>query len=1056
MRFKKIAIVLLVSLLLSSLGQLAWSQALQNAITGQVQDQRGAVVAGAKVTTTNTATNVSRVTVSDSQGNYTVTSLVVGSYTVRAESPSFKAEVETGIVVQANKATRVDFSLSVGNVSQSVEVKATGAAPIIRTEDAALGAVLDETQVSKLPVVQRDFVSLAQMVPGANGSLDGNQNDLGRTQALNLSVNGQRQFDNNYRLDGVSFIDAFVNGSSFVPALDVISEVSVLSGQYSAAYGEYSGAQINMVTKSGTNKIHGSAFEYFQNDVLNARSFFDVKKPPLRYNQFGVTIGGPIVLPKLYNGHNRTFFFFGYQGDRLRTRTTFESTVATAQMRAGDFSQLLPTTVIVNPFTGVPFPNNVIPSGMVAPQATKLLKYVPLPNLPGTGVNFVNTGSNANNDNQYYARLDHNISQSDTLFVRTAYRGDNFRNVTVNPNFGSLGTPSNQNYVISESHVFSARFLNQAEVSYVRQSIPTRTGREGTNIDPLRDFGIAGLNFSNPLLVGIPTAAITGYLGTGENFANPRLLYSAPAVNDNATLQLTNHILTFGAEFYRRRQDFISVNARNQGTFDFTGQLSGNSFADFTLGLPFETEYQPEIGQSGIHQRHFSTYLQDDWRIARRLTLNLGLRYEYSGPYSDVTGHARNLDWATLSLFPAPGVTAPLNDPANRLAPRFGLAYRASEKTVVRTGFGIFTTTPTTANVNLLYTNPPVNASQFLFTNLAAPNLTLANLQTGTSSTAPPALLTIPKDYGPGYSEQWSLNVQRQLPGAWVAEIGYVGSHTLHLDNALSLNEPPTPGPGTVQSRRPIQQYADIRVLGDYAVSYYQGLDARVQTANWHGLNLLTSYTWSHCIDTGSDAATSVVGTDPQEPQNEYDRLRGQRGRCVIDFRKQYHLNAVYPIRVGAGLTGVPGVIVKGWSASVNGLVQSGDADTVTVSGNPANTGRGTIRPNRICDGNLPGSQQTYIRFFDTSCFVSAGNFAFGDSGRGVITGPATHIWNFSAIKEAKITESQSVQFRADFFNSFNNPHFGDPGLVVGTTTFGRSTTAGPGRQIQLGLRYDF
>jgi len=1036
--------------------QVLWSQGVQTAITGIVLDQSGAAVAGAKVTATNTATNVNRTVICDGEGNYIIPSLVIGTYTVKAESPSFKAVVETGIIVQANKSTRADFNLVLGSVEQSVEVSATAAAAIMRTEDSALGSVISETQVEKLPVPQRDFVALAQLVPGANGALDGNQNDLGRTQSLNLSVNGQRQFDNNYRLDGVSFIDAFVNGSSFVPALDVISEVSVLSGQYSAAYGEYSGAQVNMITKSGGNQIHGSAFEYLKNDALNARSYFDAKKPPLRYNQFGGTIGGPIVIPKIYNGHNRTFFFFGYQGDRLRTRTTLQGTDATQAMRNGDFSALLPSIVIKNPFTGQPFTNNMIPSGMISSQATALLKYVPLPNLPGTGVNYVNTGSNSNDDNQYYGRVDHKLTDKDTLFVRTALRTDNFRNVTINPNFGSLGTPSNQNYVISESHVFSPKFLNQAEVSYVRQSIPTKTGREGSDIDPLRDFGIAGLNFSNPLIVGIPTANITGYMGPGENFANPRLLYSAPAVNDNATIQFSKHTLQFGAEFYRRRQDFISVNARNQGTFDFTGQLSGNAFADFILGLPFETEYQPLIGESFIHQRHFSTYVQDDWRILPRLTLNLGLRYEYSGPFSDVSGHARNFDWTSLTLFPDPGTTAALTDPANRFAPRFGFAYRATDNTVVRGGFGIFTTTPTTANVNLLYTNPPVNATQFLFTDLTNPNLTLANLQTGTASTAPPGLLTVPKDYGPGYAEQWSLNVQRQLPGNWVAEVGYVGSHTLHLDSAHSLNEPLTPGPGTVQSRRPIQQYADIRVLGNAAVSYYDGLNARIQTATWHNLNLLSSFTWSHCIDTGSSAATSLAGTDPQEPQNQYDYVAGQRGDCVIDFRKQFHLDGVYAIPFGNGLNGLSGKLVKGWTLSVDGVMQSGDADTVTVSGNPANTGRGTIRPNRICNGNLPADQQTYLMFFDTSCFVSAGNYAFGDSMRGVIRGPATHIWNLSASKNTKIGESQGLEFRADFFNAFNNAHFGDPGLVVGTATFGRITTAGPGRQVQLGLRYSF
>ena len=275
-------------------------------------------------------------------------------------------------------------------------------------------------------------------------------------------------FDNNYRLDGVSMISGYVNGSTFVPSLEALQEVSVQTGQYSASMGLYSGAQVDMVVKSGTNQLHGSAYDFLRNNNLNARQFFDVSAPPpYQFNQFGATIGGPIVLPKIYNGRNRTFFFFAFEGDRTRRQSTGQGTAASAAMRGGNFSELLPAKVIRDPYTKQPFPGNIIPPDRLAPQAQKLLAYVPLPNLPGRVLNFINTGSNKNDENQYFGRLDHHFSPKDTIFFRTALRDTTFRNVTINPNFGSLGYPTNQNHALTETHIFSPRLVNEARVSYV-------------------------------------------------------------------------------------------------------------------------------------------------------------------------------------------------------------------------------------------------------------------------------------------------------------------------------------------------------------------------------------------------------------------------------------------------------------------------------------------------------------------------------------------------------------------------------------------------------------
>ena len=383
-RFGTFGDALILVLVVLVLSPALRAQGLQNAITGEVRDASGAIVANAAVTVTNIATNVAASVRTDDAGRYMVSALVVGEYVVRCEAPGMQASIHRGVVVQADRVVRVDITLTIGQVSESVEVRASASDVIMRTEDTATGLVVSQQQVQNLPLKGRDFVSLAQIAPGANEAQPGNQNGLGRTQGLNLSVNGQRMFDNNYKLDGVSMISGFVNGSTFVPSLEALQEISIQTGQYSAALGTFSGAQVDMVVKSGTNQLHGSLYDFVRNDKFNARQFFDQSTlPPFRFNQFGATFGGPLVLPKLYNGRNRTFFFFAYEGDRTRQQSTGQGTAASAAMRTGDFSELLPKTVIRDPFTKLPFPGNIIPANRIAPQAVALLQYVPLPNRPG-------------------------------------------------------------------------------------------------------------------------------------------------------------------------------------------------------------------------------------------------------------------------------------------------------------------------------------------------------------------------------------------------------------------------------------------------------------------------------------------------------------------------------------------------------------------------------------------------------------------------------------------------------------------------------------------------
>lgn len=1040
---------LLACLFVACVPAAAVGQGLQTAVVGLVRDSSGGVMPGVTVTVTNRETKVARTAVTDAQGNFRVTSLMAGTYDVSAELAGFSTAVRQSVPVQTDVAVRVDFVLQVGGLGEVVEVQAAADTRILRTEDASLGAVMSESQVQGLPVRNRNFMALAQLVPGATEALEGNQNRLGRAQPLNLSVHGQRHFDNNIRLDGVSIIAGFVNSSTFIPSLESLKEVSVQTGQYGAAYGMYSGAQVDMVVKSGQNALRGSAFTYHRNNELNARAYFDQSDPPpFDFYQFGATMGGPIVT-------NRAFFFFGYEGNRSDRRTTGTATTATEAMRRGDFSAL-PTT-IRDPYTQQPFQGNIIPPDRLSPQAQALLQYIPLPTRDGLSANYVSTNRTEDRENQYFGRADHQLTPTTSLFARVGIRKATIDTVQLNPNFRSFGQPENQNYVVGLTRAMSDRWLVDARVSFVRESTPNQTGREGTDIDALRDFGISGLNADDPLLRGIPSAGITGYMGTGETFANPRLLYEAPTAQVNTVLNLPGHSLRFGGEVFRRRTDFFSVNARNQGAFTFNGLLSGNAFADFILGLPDQTGRIPNVARASLRQRHFYAYAQDDVRIGSNVTLNLGLRYEYAGSTRDDLGIARNLNRDTLELFPTPGESGPLHDSHHDFAPRVSATYRWDDDTVIRAGYGHYLTQPTMANVALMFRNPPYNREDVFNTVRTNPTLTLANgfpegRQAG--STATPTITTIASDYGPGTARVWSANIQRRLAGGWVGEVGYVGSQTVDLDYAWTYNTPP-PGAGAVQARRPITAFGDIRVFDTDAEAEYNGLQLRAQNLDFYGMNLLATYTYSRCYDTRSSPATSTVGTEDQEPQNQDDRFAGEWGRCAIDFRHVGKMNMVYRVPFGDRLSGAARVLLANWQFGVGVNLHTGGPFNVIMSGNPANTSRGTIRPNLSGDPNLPSGERTTDRWFNTAAFAAPPPFTFGNAPRNAVQGPGRKLVDVNLQKRVEVA-GRGLEFRLDVFNALNTPQFNAPGRVLGTPTFGRVTSTGPAREVQLGLRFTY
>ncbi len=794
-------------------------------------------------------------------------------------------------------------------------MEVTGAVTALKTDEASIGEVIEQKRIVELPVNGRNVGNLATLQAGvmfgSRGGLDGQSGGGGGIpipcQTIALVANGQREVSQHATLDGVVATEARVNTVPFSPSPEAIEEVKVFTGNYSAEYGFNSGAQLIMVMRSGTNDFHGSAFEFLRNDKLDAENYFQnyfnttptrLPKQGIRQNQFGFVVNGPVVLPKLYNGKDKTFFMFNFEGRRRRLPGAAASAlVPTEEFRNGDFSQLLriPTPVqLVDPLNGTPFAGNILPASRISSTARALLPFWERPQVavanPQAGFNYTGTGRDAINDNQYFMKVDHNISQNDKIMARYATnKVDWFTYAGQSPQFSYLVDGRNDNLATQWIHVFSPAVVMETRYGYTRSKSDSFNPRANTDFS-LAAIGMDGFRVVNdgnrPLTqreAGIPSMNMAnGLLGLAErdggNGFDDNQLHQ---ISSNFNLSFGAHNVKAGGEF-RRVSLFRGAANVPRGAFSFRGDITGHSFAQFLLGLPSATDTPEGLPLTDVRQNRMGFYVTDDWKVNRKLTLNLGVRWEYNTMATDVQGLWRSAEFSGNTLTFVPGKIReqyPFYEPQKGLImPRIGIAYRASDSWVIRSGFGIYYNVHQLNNYTILNLNPPLsgsanfvnNAVNNALVNTANP-LTFANPFGVINRSSPTSANVLNRDNFQPQVAQWSFDVQRRLFWDMALNVGYVGSKTTHMDNTVEMNSPDpafnTPT-STLQSRRPFQFINDdgvvrpltrIRFLDSGANASYHGLQMTLQKRFSNGLSFSIAHTTSLRRSWKATGATRVT-----------------------------------------------------------------------------------------------------------------------------------------------------------------------------------------------------
>lgn len=1086
-------------LLLLSVG--ARAQVSSADLVGTVRDSTGAVVAGARIAVTNEATGISRSVQTDEDGNYVVTQLQPGRYTVSAELTGFRKLERTGVELQVNQRAQLDLEMQVGQVTEVVRVEA--AAPLLESQSSSLGSVIQESQVRDLPLNGRNFVQLAILSPGVSGTgfgakgtiMSGSRPDDLRP-GTELFVNGNRESSNNYLYDGIDNNDRLTLAIVVRPAVEAIKEFKIQTNLFSAEQGRNPGGQVDVVTKSGTNEIHGTVYEFLRNNALDANNFFSnragQKKPPFRQNQFGGAIGGPIV-------KNKTFFFGDYDGFRQRLGRVFVNTVPTVKMRRGDFSELsapiydpATTRQVGNGFVRDPFPNNQIPQARWDPVTAKLINAYPLPTSSALVNNLVTTPTRKQDWDQYDVRVDHAQDERNTFFTRYSWS----KTATTNPftfpavqlpglskavglgnedTFAGTSALRAHHAVINWVHIFSPRLSFDVRAGYARFQLDF-TQADVESGDQLGvKLGIPNANQQDQQN-GISIFSPTGYTGIGHSRSLPILRRENTfQYVGNLVFTGNNHTIKTGLDVRRRHLTEYQTN-RGNGRFNFSPNITnnpanntgGNAMASFLLGAPSLIEQDYLLAWVGIRGTEYSAYVADDWRATQKLTMNIGLRYELDTPYSEVANRWANFDPQTATVLVAGrnGVskTAGVRTFKKGWAPRFGFAYKLTEKTVVRGGAGIFwNTAGHGGNALRLQRHVPFgpiysfNPGNFFVTQRVSdgfPKIPVLNLALADNPTG--SVIGVAPNYQPGYAEQFNLTVERELPSSLLLKASYVGNLGRHLDTSFNLNQA-VPGAGAVNNRRPFfavrPTLADVTWAVSDGLGAYHAFQFSAEKRLTHGLSGLLSYTWGHSIDTvGNNFGGGAEGPLPQDSRNR----RADRGNSPFDIRHRFTLAWNYALPFGKGRRWLNGggpadVVLGGWQ--VNGIttLQTGLPFTPTLASATVNTGTGS-RPNLVGDPKV--SNPTVDKWFEPAAFASPAQFTYGNAGRNILYGPGRVNQDFSLFKEFAVTERWKVQFRTEFFNLFNTPQFDLPNATIGVGNAGTITgTVGTPRQIQFGLK---
>jgi hypothetical protein len=994
-------------------------------LQGTVTDQKGAVVPNATVTVRNRATSFERTTQTDSIGNYQVAALPVGNYSVEVKLQGFKTNTVDVVPVEVARTVVLNFQLEVGDISQQVQVISD--TPVIETATTSVGTVINQRTVQEIPLNGRHFVDLGLLIPGSvtppqNGFLTAPLRGQG---SFAFNTAGNREDTVNFMINGVNLNDMVQNQITFQPSINTVQEFKVDNSTFSAEYGRNSGAIVNIATSSGTNVYHGEFFEFLRNEALDARNFFDAKKPPFKRNQFGFNIGGPVNIPHFgeggpylsYKGKNRTFFFFSYEGLRQRQGLTLTSNVLTDAQRA---SATNPTVVKLLP---------------LIPRATSvdIVNGVPVARFSGSGTAPVNL-------DQGTIDVSHIIGENDRLHgyyaLQRDFRGEPNLQLNTMPGFGDTRQSRRQIFTLNETHTFGANVVNEARFGFNRIHI-TFTPNFRANPE---DFNI---NNGVHQPIGISQISITGFnfnLGGPAAFPQGRS-DTTYVVSDTLSYLRGKHSLKFGGEWRRFYNNNFTLDT---GTFTFANVntfLSGQNATLFNITLGDRS--------SAIAQGALGLYVQDNYKLRPNLTLELGFRYDWNMSPTERFNRFVIFDPATRSLFQigTNGFDDVYAQNNKNFEPRVGIAWDPFKdgKTSVRAAYSILTDQPVTNVVTPLTSNPP----------LATPiNVTTGNIsfQNPGSAAAGLAPNNVDPDYHNAYVQSWNLNVQREITSGLALTVGYFGNKGTHLRIARNINQPINGGARpfpTVSSSSPIRPGAtltNIVQIEGSGNSIYHALWVTANKRLARGLQFNASYTFSKSIDYNSLNSQGVI------VQNSFD-VRSNRGLSDFDARHRFVVSGLYELPFKGNQ------LVEGWQLSSIVQSQTGNPVTIVVN-NAAFTGtNNTVRPDVTGPITILGTPN---RWFDIAPFVVPSG-RFGNLGRNVVIGPAFNNIDFSVIKRTKLTEDKLIEFRAEIFDLFNHANFGQPGRVVGSANFGQITNtrfatgdSGSSRQLQFALKFKF
>ena len=1084
-------------------------------LTGNVVDQAGAAVPGAAVTVTSGRTNRSRTTVTNREGRYVVTGLLSDTYRVSVELTGFRPLRREGVTLATGEIIRLDLRLELGSLTEAVRV--TVDAPLLRSETSGLGQVIDNRKITDLPLNGRSFITLATLAPGVAVPPP--------PAAPFPRINGGRPRTNEYLFDGISVLQPEPGQVGFFPNIDAIQEFKIESNSPPAEFGRFNGGVVNLTTKAGSNAIRGTAFEFFRHEALNARNFFasaSAVKPEFRRNQFGGVFGGPLR-------RDRTFFFVDYQGQRQNIGRTVISTVPTALQRQGIFTEPIAgrVPVVYDPATTRPadsgvvtrsaFSGNAIPSDRIDPVARTLLEHYPMPTGSGTASNYRRVANERVDQDQFSIRLDHRMSNRDHLFGRVTRFEETFDPVTPLPDgsgvtTGTLGPQGTVSWSVATSYqrTFSSNLLNELRIGDTRRAV----NRSAAELDgpPGSSLALPGIPSNAQFPDTLPTLLIAGYqqlgspVSTASDFGT-----SVTQIANSLTWLRGRHALKMGADIRWSRLHVVQPPSPT-GSFTFSNLFSdlpgvtntGTPFASFLLGQvqQFSIDLQQEEIRNRARIQEY--FIQDDWRVSNRLTVNGGLRYTLNFPSTEENNQAAvfNLDTQQLEYLGRDGQARAARQLHKlNFGPRLGIVSRVTDRTVARIGYGL-------AWIEMAGITTPFTTPVFPFLQTVSQR-TLDNvvpafiLRNGPNVQPIPqtpdaglgqGVFSVDRDLGSGYVQQWNASVQRELAAEISVEMAYTGSKITRvglpdtnlnqltveqLAQGASLQERvPNPFFGTIprssslgdptipraQLMKPYPKYTTVSLYrNNVGTTIYHGLYTKLEQRFSRGLSYLVSYTRSKLVDDASSVFDASILTGPVAnfPVADSFNRRLERDYSNGDIPHVFVASAVWDLPWGANrrsrVAGVWGMLVNDWTLTGVVTLQSGIPLAIgQTTNNNAFAGFGTQRPNLIGDPELPASERSVSRWFNTAAFAAAPAFTIGTSSRNPVRGPAYRNLDLAVMRRLPLFGTRALELRAEMFNATNTPPLGAPNTTVGAAAFGSITSAGDPRVMQVALKVLF